>query len=107
MSVDGKAFSTTRRSSSRVPSTATIGALAGTTMVVRVWGDSVMVRPLGLLALLPVSVGASATPVEASMLGDRPRAAQREICGGWLRRCSGAEGPGVAGDRVGRPVEAV
>ena len=42
MSVVGNACSTTRSSSSLVPRTATIGWLAGTTIVVRVWGDSLM-----------------------------------------------------------------
>ena len=45
MSVDGKAVSTTRRSSSLGPSTATMGWLAETTIVVLVGCESVMMRP--------------------------------------------------------------
>src|SRR3954447_9192671 len=112
MSAAGDALSTTRRNSSADPSTATMGWLAGTTILDWACGESAMVRPVsGLLALLPVSlVGARCAGAfsDPTMLGDpaKPaprRAPGRPSLGGRAR--SGAERAGVAGDGVGRPVE--
>src|SRR4029079_15959792 len=109
MSVAGKALSTTRRNSSPDPSTATMGWLAGTTILDLACGDSAMNKPRhGPLALLPVSLVGDRVigrPSGPTMLGDHgQKAIPLEV---RRRRRSGAEGAGVAGDGVGRPVELV